>query len=108
MLCVSSCASVSSQPSVRPAEGTATGNAFRLLLPAGTTITLPDNNAARQVQAVAVNELDLAHSNDRSVTLARPLQLVSPAYIAQRDAAEFTALRAVQNLQDENSRLRAK
>lgn len=105
MLCAVSCESVS-RPSVMPAANTATENAYRLQLPAGTVIELPTDYAAAQLRAVAVNEIDFTKSDGRRVTLARALQLVSPAYIAERDAAEFTALRALQNLRDENSRLR--
>ena len=85
------------------------------MLPAGTLITLPDEASAAQVRAVAVNEIEPVFSvqcsvfsfgtstsnalrgigtenrklkTENSITLTAPLQLVSPAHIAERDQAE--------------------
>jgi hypothetical protein len=55
-------------------------------LPAGTIISLPTQESHRQVAAVAVNET--SDDGDRAITLTAPLQLVSPAHTAERDAAE--------------------
>lgn len=108
MLCVSSCATVS-HPSLQQVPGSPTGNAYRLLLPAGTQIALPDDAAAAQVRAVAVNELAPASglATARTVTFARPVQLVSPAYIAQRNQVEMGLLKVIAELKEENARLRA-
>jgi hypothetical protein len=109
MLCVSSCATVS-RPSVSLAAGTPQGNAYRLALPAGTTIALPNEAAAAQVRAVAVNELVLARpaAAASTVTLRAPLQLVSPGYMARRDAEEISLLKLIADLKEENARLRAR
>lgn len=97
-----------SQPSVMPSPATELGNAFRLSLPAGTQLILADQETADQVRALAINELDLARSSGRTVVLARPLQLVSPAYIAQRNRGETALLTLVEELTTENARLRNK
>lgn len=108
MLCVAGCSTVP-QPSVLPAGGAAKGNAYRLLLPEGTQIALPDEHSYREVAAIAYNELAVGASLPaRSVALARPLQLVSPAYIAQRNAGEMALLKAIDELKEENARLRAR
>ncbi|MDR1279331.1 MAG: hypothetical protein LBK99_00725 [Opitutaceae bacterium] len=92
-------------------------NSYRLQLPAGTTITLPDDTAAAQIHAVAVNELQPAPpaysaspaaSLARTVTLATPLQLVSPAYMAERNTTELRLARRITDLEDEAARLRNK
>ena len=79
---------------------TALGNAYRIQLPAGTTLTLPDDASAAQVRAIAVNEIGTPDSGlptPNCVRLTQPLQLVSPAYIADRDATDRAyALRIVQ------------
>lgn len=97
-----------SRPSVMPATATELGNAFRLRLPAGTQLILADQETADQVRALAINELDLARSSGRTVVLARPLQLVSPAYIAQRNRSEVALLTLIEELTTENARLRSK
>lgn len=106
MLCVAGCTSVSSTPSVAPAPATALGNSYRLLLPAGTKLELPDARSRQQTAAIAINEL--APANGAALELAKPLQLVSPAYIAERNAAEMTLLREIVELKEENARLRAR
>lgn len=75
-------------------------NAYRVMLPAGTTITLPTRESAEQIRAVAVNELQqtAGTGGDCAVTLKAPLQLVSPAYIAHRDAREQTLRNTIATL----------
>jgi hypothetical protein len=105
MLC--GCSSLpASRASVSPAQGTATGNAYRLLLPAGVKITTPDDATAAQLRAVAVNEVEAGAG--RTLTIASPLQLVSPAYIANRNATELTLLELLAQLRAENAQLRSK
>gem|GEM_PF-4837487 len=71
-------------------------------------ITAPDETTAQQLRAIAVNELDLAKSQGRALVLSYPLQIVSPAYIAQRNANELALLQLLQNAKEENARLRSK
>jgi hypothetical protein len=82
------------------------GNSYRLQLPAGTTITAPDDATAAQLRAVTFNEA--AAGTGRTITLTAPLQLVSPAYIANRNATELTLLELTAQLRAENARLRSK
>lgn len=103
MLCACS-STPGSRPSVAPAQGTATGNSYRLLLPAGTTIRTPDQASTDQLRAVAVNE---TRATPAGVELTAPLQLVSPAYIAQRNASELSLLELTAQLRAENARLRS-
>ena len=86
LVLTSSCASFTSasRPSVLHA---ASGNAFLLTLPAGAVILFPTQQSQQQVRAVAVNET--LGDGDRTVTLTAPLKLVSPAYLAARDAREL-------------------
>jgi hypothetical protein len=107
-LSLAACRSAPSQASVMPASQTALGNAFRVKLPAGTQLILPTPRDAEEIRAIAINEIDLGQSTGRTVTLARPLQLVSPAYIAQRNQGELALQTLVQDLKNENARLRAK
>lgn len=102
MLCALGC-SYAPRPSIHPAP---TGNAYRLLLPPGTTITLPDDRAAAEIRAVAHNEL--APGTGRTVALSAPLQLVSPAYIAGRNAAEISLLTLIADLRSEIASLRSR
>ena len=112
MLCVSSCAT-GSHPSlsIQPVPGNPTGNAYRLLLPTGTRIAFPDAASYRQVTTVAANEIDLSALNSqlstRELQLTSPVQLVSAAYIAQRNTVELQLLRTITELKEENARLRA-
>ena len=95
-----SCVSFSSasKPSVSPtAEPSA--NAYQLQLPAGAVIVLPTQQAAAQVRAVAINEIDPFASGD-TITLRTPLLLVSPAYIAERDARELQLHELIFKLRD--------
>ncbi len=108
MLCVVSCSS-GPRPSVQPATGTALGNAYRLLLPPGTAITLPDAATAAQVRAIAYNELSpIGHRQsaieNAALTLRSPMQLVSPAYIAERNATELRLLRELADAKAERAR----
>lgn len=105
MLCVAGCSTVS-RPSVTPVEGTPLGNSYRVQLPAGTIITLPTNTAATQIGAVAINELHSISTDRHTVTLSTPLQLVSPAYIAERNAVELRLAQRIADLADEVARLR--
>lgn len=102
MLCAA-CSTTGSRPSVTPATGPL-GNSYRLQLPAGTRLEVPTDQAAAQLAAVAVNEL--SRIDGRSVTLATPLQLVSPAYIAERNTTEATLRLRISDLAHENTRLR--
>lgn len=102
MLFAAGC-STAPRPSINPTEA---GNAYRLLLPAGTTLTLPDDANAAQIRAVAHNEVQPGQG--RSFTLAAPLQLVSPAYIAERNADEITLVQIIADLRAELSALRNK
>ncbi len=104
MLCVASCSSVSRPSLQAPADSQQTGNAYRLLLPAGTTIVPADERSRREIAAIAYNELV---PTARDLEMARPLQLVSPAYIAQRNATELQLLKVIAELKEENARLRA-
>ncbi len=106
MLCVVSCSTVS-QPSIQPAQGAPAANAFRLQLPAGTKIAPVDDRSRRELEAIAHNELEPQLVRAREVELAKPLQLVSPAYIAQRNATEMHLLKMISELKEENARLRA-
>lgn len=81
------------------------GNAYRLLLPAGSTITAPNDVTAAQIRAVTVNEA--AAGSGRTITLTAPLQLVSPSYIAQRNATELTLIETIVQTRAENARLRS-
>ncbi len=102
MLCAA-CSTTGSRPSVTPAAGPL-GNSYRLLLPAGTRIEAPTDQAAAQLAAVAVNEL--SQIEGRRVTLGAALQLVSPAYIHERNSAEATLRLRLSELAQENTRLR--
>lgn len=48
------------------------------------------------MRAVMFNELDHARSQGRQLVLAKPAQVVSPAYIAERNARDFSLLRALE------------
>ena len=86
MLCAAGCKTLSSPtPSVNQ---TTLGNAYRLQLPAGTMLTLPTDAVAAQIRAVAVNEVKAVGTPASTITLTAPLQLVSPAYIAERDQTD--------------------
>ena len=77
---------------------TAQGNAYRVALPAGTVINFPASSGHLEAaRAVAVNET--APDGDRALTLTAELQLVSPAYIAERDAAEVRYARRIIELE---------
>lgn len=102
MLCAA-CSTTGSRPSVVPATGPL-GNSYRLQLPAGTRIEVTTDQAAHQLGAVAVNEL--SRIDGRAVTLATPLQLVSPAYIAERNSTEATLRLRLSELDQETTRLR--
>lgn len=107
MLCAASCSSVP-QASIAP---TALGNAYRVMLPSGTKIVLPDEASHRAVQAIAHNEVAPSSATgpvQAGVTLAKPLQLVSPAYMAERNTAEIGLLLRIEDLKEENARLRAR
>ncbi|OAM89330.1 hypothetical protein AW736_13850 [Termitidicoccus mucosus] len=79
---------------------TAQGNAYRVALPPGTVITLPDAASENQLRSVAVNEIENRESKiENTVTLTAELQLVSPAYIAERDAAEVRYVRRIIELE---------
>jgi hypothetical protein len=69
------------------------------VLPAGTLITFPasDNAHLEAARAVAVNET--RPDGDRALRLTAPLQLVSPAYTAERDAAEVRYVRRIIELE---------
>lgn len=94
MLCVAGCSTLS-RPSVLPSTGPL-GNSYRLLLPKGTTLLLPTQASADQVRAVAINETS---ASGRDIVLLAPLQLVSPAYIAERDAADLRLMQTIAALQ---------
>ena len=93
MLFAAGCASLPTA-SISPSEA---GNAYRVVLPAGTVIFLPSQKSRQQVHAVAVNET--TRGGDRDITLTAELQLVSPAYIAERDAAEVRLVRRILELE---------
>ncbi len=97
-LCAAACSSIT-HPSVT--EG-ATGNSYRLVLAKGTRILAPDDATAAQIRAVAVNEL--VPGTGRELELAQPLQLVSPAYIADRNATEASLLRLIADLKNNQTR----
>lgn len=97
------CLSSVPRPSVTPT--TSGGNAYRLLLPAGTIIQAPDDATAAQIRAVTVNEATAGAG--RTIKLTAPLQLVSPAYIAGRNATELTLLELLAQLRAENTQLRS-
>ncbi len=86
------------------------GNSYRLQLPAGTVISLPTQAAADQVRAVAVNEIEPSSvlRPPFTVRLTAPLQLVSPAYMAERNATEINLLKTIAELRAENTALRSK
>jgi hypothetical protein len=73
------------------------GNAYRVALPPGTVITFPSVPAHDQARAVAVSET--GPDGDRALVLTAELQLVSPAYIAERDAAEVRYVRRIIELE---------
>jgi hypothetical protein len=74
------------------------GNAYRVALPAGTVITFPASTGHLEAaRAVAVNET--SPDGDRALRLTAELQLVSPAYIAERDAAEVRYVRRIIELE---------
>jgi hypothetical protein len=75
------------------------GNAYRIALPAGATITFAASAHLETVRAVAVNET--RPDGDRALVLTAPLQLVSPAYIAERDAAEVRYVRRIIELEQQ-------
>lgn len=101
-LCGASCATVS-HPSV---QQTAKGNSYRLLLPAGTRITAPDDATAAQIRALAFNELE--PGTGREFVLNRALQLVSPAYIAERNSYEISLLQLITDLKNDKARAQDK
>lgn len=103
MLFAAGCAT-SSRPTAGVTQ-TSLGNAYRVRLPAGTTITLPDDSAAAQVRAVAVNETTALGA--RGVSLTTPLQLVSPAYITERNETEKRYALRVAALEEQLTALRA-
>jgi hypothetical protein len=71
-------------------------------------LILPTKADADAVRAIAFNEVDPEQGSARIVVLARPLQLVSPSYIAQRNQSEIALMALVEELKIENARLRAK
>jgi hypothetical protein len=79
---------------VLPDADAASGNAYCATLPPGTRLALPDAASARPLRAVAVNEIEHAEpETGNSLPLAAPLKLVSPAYLAARDAHELQLAR---------------
>ena len=86
-LCVAGCAT-STRPTASVTQ-TSIGNAYRVQLPAGTTITLPDEVSENQIRAVAVNEIASEwRTPGAPLRLTAPLQLVSPAYMVERNDTE--------------------
>jgi hypothetical protein len=69
-----------------------------VILPAGTLVTPPDAVSTNQLRAVAVGETAPPDAAG-AVRLTAPLQLVSPAYIAERDAAEDRYARRILELE---------
>jgi hypothetical protein len=59
-----------------------------MTLPAGTLIKVPTDEGATQFHAAFGNELDES-AGKNPATLKAPLKLCTPAYIAERDAAEL-------------------
>ena len=101
MLCAA-CSTPVSRPSVAP-QAASLGNSYRASLPKGTEIHAPTDAVAAQLGAVAVNEATRA---GRVLTLTAPLQLVSPAYIAERNSTEAALRLRLSDLLNENTRLR--
>jgi hypothetical protein len=72
------------------------GNAVLLTLPAGTVIQVPDDSITPLLRAAFANELET--QNSKLVTRT-PLSLCTPAYIAERDAAELQLMKRIEELQ---------
>lgn len=62
---------------------TATGNAWVVVLPAGSVITTPSPDVIDSLRAVAVNETTSAGPN--SLRLRSPLRLASPPWFVRND-----------------------
>jgi len=81
------------------------GNAVLVTLPAGTRLLLPDEAAARVVQAALVNEAVREDPPEGGpdpmprFRLQQSLKLATPAYIVERDAAEMDWVRRVRELE---------
>ncbi len=105
MLCGGGCANFT-RPTVS-ALPTATGNAFRLGLPAGTRLVFRDAAAAERFRAVALNEISRYSGGDaKTVVLGKPLQIVSPAWIEEVETIELDLHRKIDQLETELRQLR--
>lgn len=97
MLFAAGCASYK-QPTASVSQ-TSLGNAYRVMLPEGTKILLPTEVSFQQVRAVAVNET--IRDGDRAVVFTQPLQLVSPAYITERNETEKRYAHRIAELEEQ-------
>jgi len=106
MLCAAGCASVTSrtQPSISPSKDGA-ANAYRMLMPAGSRVTFPDQRLAKQFGAVAYNEV--TPTGEGTYVIEKPLQVVSPAWIEEQEDAEIRMHQKIEKLETEIRMLRA-
>jgi hypothetical protein len=101
-LCCAGCASWRSPPALAPSvlQGPL-GNAVLVTLPRGTELVLPAATGGRpglgvQLGQALVNEVAPAGTNRWRLTT--DLRLCTPAYLAERDAAELQLLLEIQRL----------
>lgn len=99
-LCFEGCALFKTREEILPSVHQASqGNAVLATMPAGTVVKLPFHSA--RITAAFANET-LTTSN--SLTLMQPLLLVTPAYIAERDAIEMSLRSRVAELEAKGAR----
>lgn len=81
------CATTSSRPTPSVLQ-TSRGNAWAIQLPIGTQIKMID---PKQLQAIAVNEME-------GEVITKPVILVSPAWVTERDERELELYRTIEKL----------
>ena len=87
-----SCGGCASMDSQLPMPSVGSGNALLGTLPAGTLLTLPKMEESRQLCRLFINEASTPESEPCTLRLEQPLNVATPEYLLQRDAAEAAAL----------------
>jgi len=99
MLCVGGCSIIRPDGPAPSVHQGPMGNAILATLPAGTMIRLDDPARQAQMRALFVNEVaQQADSGNGEMTLRVELLICTPAYIAERDAAELRLWHQIQRL----------
>lgn len=67
-------------------------------IPVGTWIVFSSKDDAEQFRALAINETKAGPTPATVVTI-KPLQIISPAWIGERDAAELSLHKKIDELE---------